>query len=179
MTAPAPDELVELLAIQVAGLEFALSLADVKEVIRPPAVVKVPNLPPFVAGVINFRGVALPVIDLKTRFQATETAPAPNESRIPAQRLVICAVRSTAAGPHPGADKVVAFQVDGASEIVRVPRETVLPAGDGDLRAIVAGVVPHRERLLVWLDAAGLLSSDEKLSLDRFRMSKEDWVSSR
>lgn len=187
---------LELLAIRVADLEFALDLGVVKEVIRPPTLVRVPNLPPFVSGVINFRGVAIPVIDLKSRFQvaparATDaTAPAAGSpparrtggaekadaeegSRIPAQRLVICAVRSPDSGT---ADKVVAFEVDGASEIVRVPRGAVLPAADGALRSIVAGVVPHRDRLLVWLDAPGLLSSDEKLSLDRFRMRKEDLV---
>jgi chemotaxis signal transduction protein len=70
----------------------------------------------------------------------------------------------------------VAFAVDGAAEIVRVPEESVLPPGDASLAAVVAGVVPHRGRLLVWLDAQGLLSSDEKLSIDVFRMRREDLV---
>lgn len=182
--------MLELLAIRVADLEFALELAAVKEVIRPPELVRVPNLPPFVAGVINFRGVAIPVIDLKSRFQV---APAERKAPVPegspsaetetkgrgAQRLVICAVRSssgTAEGSARSADKVVAFEVDGASEIVRVPRGAVLPAADGALRSVIAGVVPHNDRLLVWLDAPGLLSSEEKLTLDRFRMRKEDLV---
>lgn len=184
---------LELLAILVADLEFALELAVVKEVIRPPELVRVPNLPPFVAGVINFRGVAIPVIDLKSRFQvapAERKTPGPRpKAEVPAaeteakgrglQRLVICAVRSSS-GPAGesarSADKVVAFEVDGASEIVRVPRGAVLPAADGALRSVIAGVVPHDGRLLVWLDAPGLLSSDEKLTLDRFRMRKEDLV---
>lgn len=180
---------LELLAIRVADLEFALELAAVKEVIRPPELVRVPNLPAFVAGVINFRGVAIPVIDLKSRFQV---APAERKSPVagsPAaesettgrgsQRLVICAVRSSSglAGESArSADKVVAFEVDGASEIVRVSRGAVLPAADGALRSVVAGVVPYQNRLLVWLDAPGLLSSDEKLTLDSFRMRKEDLV---
>jgi purine-binding chemotaxis protein CheW len=176
-----PNEVVELLAIQVADLEFALDLGAVKEVIRPPALVRVPGLPPFVSGVINFRGVAIPVIDLTSRFQASPAVSETPQASVAAgkRRLVICAVRSlgqgsdvSASAPRSG-DKVVAFEVDGASEIVRVPRGTVLPA-DGGLRAVVAGVVPHRDRLLVWLDAPGLLSSDEKLTLDAFRMRKED-----
>jgi purine-binding chemotaxis protein CheW len=177
--------MLELLAIRVADLEFALELAAVKEVIRPPALVRVPNLPAFVSGVINFRGVAIPVIDLKSKFQvvperkgAVDDSPSPDgEKRIAPQRLVICAVRSERTGESArAADKVVAFEVDEASEIVRVPRGAVLPAADGALRSVVAGVVPHRDRLLVWLDAPGLLSSDEKLTLDRFRMRREDLV---
>ena len=179
MTAPAVVEMIELLAIQVADLELALELAAVKEVIRRPAIVHVPNLPPFVSGVINFRGVAIPVIDLKSRFHAARPERKPEgEGRIPAQRLVICAVKA-APGTGATADKVVAFEVDGASEIVRVPRTTVLPAADGALRSVVSGVVPHGGRLLVWLDAPGLLSSEEKLTLDRFRMRKEDLVEPR
>lgn len=158
---------VELLSIRVADLEFALELAAVKEVIRPPAIVRVPNLPPFVAGVINFRNVAIPVIDLGSRFQAKSTIsmPKPEEQGKSTARLVICAVGT----------KVIAFAADGASEIVRVPRDKVLPASDSSLRAVIAGVVPYRERLLVWLDAQGLLSSEELLSLDSFRMQKEDF----
>lgn len=183
------NDILELLAIKVADLEFALELAAVKEVIRPPTLVRVPNLPPFVAGVINFRGVAIPVIDLKSKFQVApserKTAEAASRSsdgerRMAPQRLVICAVRSPGSGvageSARTADKVVAFEVDEASEIVRVPRGAVLPAADGALRSVVAGVVPHRDRLLVWLDAPGLLSSDEKLTLDRFRMRREDLV---
>lgn len=163
--------MIELLAIRVADLEFALELSTVKEVIRPPASVRVPNLPGFVAAVINFRNVAIPVIDLGARFQAKSSFPqALNDGAGAAaggrttNRLVICAV-----GP-----KVVAFAVDGASEIIRVPAEKVLPAGDVGLKTVVAGVVPWRDRLLVWLDAQGLLSSEEKLGLDSFRMRTED-----
>ncbi|HVO30163.1 MAG TPA: chemotaxis protein CheW [bacterium] len=169
--------MIELLAIDVADLEFGLELSAVKEVIRPPQVVRVPNLPGFVAGVINFRGVAIPVIDLKTRFETGKPAGSKKEPPPPPDgesgsdapsrsRMVICAVGS----------KVVAFAVDGASEIVRVAEEKILPPGDAALATVVAGVVPHQERLLVWLDAEGLLSSEEKLSIDSFRMRKEDFI---
>ena len=43
--------------------------------------------------------------------------------------------------------------VEAARELAQ--RGAVLPAADGALRSVVAGVVPHRDRLLVWLDAPG------------------------
>lgn len=158
--------MIELLSIQVNDLEFGLDLSAVKEVIRPVAVVRVPNLPAFVAGVINFRGVAIPVVDLRARFESGKTAEKTGGSAAVSrtERLVICAVES----------KVVAFAVDGASEIVRVAEERVLPPGDAGLANVVSGVVPHRDRLLVWLDAQGLLSTEEKLSIDSFRIRRED-----
>ena len=187
MSAPATDAMLELLTIRVGDLEFGLDLGSVKEVIRPVPVVRVPGLPPFVAGVIKFRNVAIPVLDLGARFQAKSSLPRENpapatagarpgageglddDGRRVGNRLVISAVDT----------KVVAFAVDGASEIVRVAADTVLPPADASLRAVVSGLIPHRDRMLVWLDAAGLLSSDEKLTLDGFRMAKADLESSR
>jgi purine-binding chemotaxis protein CheW len=86
--------MIELLSIQVADLEFGLELSAVKEVIRPPAIVKVPNLPGFVSGVINFRGVAIPVVDLGTRFETgtKDKGPTAEAGAIAARRLVICGV---------------------------------------------------------------------------------------
>lgn len=185
MSAPAsPGAMLELLTIRVGDLEFGLDLASVKEVIRPVPAVHVPGLPPFVAGVIKFRKVAIPVLDLGARFQAKSSLPRGNPAPATAgagagtggrdgvdedgkrvgNRLVISAVDT----------KVVAFAVDGASEIVRVAADTVLPPAEAGLRNVVSGLVPHRDRLLVWLDVAGLLSSEEKLTLDGFRMARGD-----
>jgi hypothetical protein len=47
---------------------FALNSQFVREMVSVPAVTAVPNAPPHVRGVINLRGRALPLIDLRVRL---------------------------------------------------------------------------------------------------------------
>lgn len=53
-----------LLTVQVGDERFALPASDVAEVIRPPAVTRVPLGPPSLLGVANLRGAVMPVVSL-------------------------------------------------------------------------------------------------------------------
>jgi purine-binding chemotaxis protein CheW len=77
------DQTMDILNLQFAGLgfgnqqlvfligseEFGVDALQVKELIRYSAPVKVPNAPPTVRGVINFRGEVIPVLDMRMIFQ--------------------------------------------------------------------------------------------------------------
>jgi purine-binding chemotaxis protein CheW len=52
------------LTVQVGDERFALPASDVAEVIRPPAVTRVPLGPPSLLGVANLRGAVMPVVSL-------------------------------------------------------------------------------------------------------------------
>jgi len=47
---------------------FALETGAVREVIELVAVTRIPKTPPFMRGVINLRGHAVPVVDLRVKF---------------------------------------------------------------------------------------------------------------
>lgn len=47
---------------------FAVAVAGVKEILDLPPLTKVPQMPPFLAGVINLRGRVVPVVDLRLKF---------------------------------------------------------------------------------------------------------------
>ncbi|SMH33590.1 chemotaxis protein CheW [Azospirillum agricola] len=53
------------LTVRSAGLGFALPLAEVLEVVRPPEVVRVPLGPPGLDGLAQWHGAAMPVLDLR------------------------------------------------------------------------------------------------------------------
>lgn len=97
---------------------FGLPLGAVEEIVQlPETLTRVPKVPQFIAGVMNLRGRALPVIDLRQRFQssaATTTRP----------RVMVVATEQLRAG----------FIVDGVSEILRVNEDAVsaAPAIPGD-----------------------------------------------
>lgn len=55
----------ELVVVRLGGCRYALPMASVAEVGRPPALTRVPGLPAWVAGVANWRGRVLAVLDLR------------------------------------------------------------------------------------------------------------------
>ena len=63
METPAIRE--ELVVVRLGGCRYALPMASVAEVGRPPTLTRVPGLPGFVAGVANWRGRVLAVLDLR------------------------------------------------------------------------------------------------------------------
>ena len=55
-----------------AGEMFAVPLAEVKEIVRVPDVVRMPLSPPELIGLSNLRGTVLPVLDLRRLFNLPE-----------------------------------------------------------------------------------------------------------
>ena len=54
-----------LVVVRLGGCRYALPLTGVAEVGRPPALTRVPGMPAWVAGVANWRGRVLAVLDLR------------------------------------------------------------------------------------------------------------------
>ncbi len=64
MAPPLPAR--ELVLVRLAGCRYALPMTSVAEVGRPPGLTRVPGLPEWVAGVANWRGRVLAVLDLRS-----------------------------------------------------------------------------------------------------------------
>ncbi len=47
---------------------FALDISSVREVLELPSITKIPRTPDFMCGVINLRGHAVPVMDMRLKF---------------------------------------------------------------------------------------------------------------
>jgi purine-binding chemotaxis protein CheW len=67
-TVPVPR--TELVVVRLGGCRYALPMSAVAEVGRPPALTRVPGLPAWVAGVANWRGRVLAVLDLRSLLAA-------------------------------------------------------------------------------------------------------------
>lgn len=61
---------LELVVVRLGGSRYALPMAAVAEVGRPPGLTRVPGLPAWVAGVANWRGRVLAVLDLRSLLSA-------------------------------------------------------------------------------------------------------------
>jgi purine-binding chemotaxis protein CheW len=72
---------VEYLAFVLAGETYAVQIAHIAEILRPPRITEVPRAPATMLGVISVRGKLVTVIDLRRRFHLAE-APIDRKSRI-------------------------------------------------------------------------------------------------
>lgn len=149
---------LRFLVFKLDGNEFALSIDAVDEVARvPEQITRLPKTPKFLEGVVNLRGVVLPVIDQRRRFDM------PPSDGSAARRLVVV----TSGDHHAG------LIVDSVTEVLRCAPEAIQPAPDlmnGDALALVGSVINlgAANRMLLLLDPAELLSRAERGLLDSF-----------
>lgn len=60
--------MIQYLVFDVEKQRCAVSIHDVKEVVRNAELETIPDQPKFILGFLNLRGSLIPVIDLRTRF---------------------------------------------------------------------------------------------------------------
>jgi purine-binding chemotaxis protein CheW len=141
-----PAEPTKFLTFDVGTESYGLDIRNVREIIGMQSVTVVPDVPPFVKGVINLRGKVIPVMDVRLRFGLPE--------RAWDDRTCIVVV-------HVG-DWLVGLIVDTVSEVLDIPPGNIEPPppafGRGPQHFLAGlGKVGDRVRLLV--DARALLGA--------------------
>ena len=137
---------MHLVVFELAGEQFGLDIATVREIIQMQPVTKIPGAECFVEGMINLRGVVIPVVDLRKRF-GIASKEYNNDTRI----MVISSG---------GQD--IGIIVDSVEEVLRIPSDSIVPpshvvAGTGS--DYLSGIAKLAERLVILLDAERLLGS--------------------
>jgi purine-binding chemotaxis protein CheW len=67
--------------LRFAGARYAVDMSSVAEVVPVPVLTRVPGSPPWLSGVVNWRGRVLPVIDLRPLVGAA-LSPLPTSARL-------------------------------------------------------------------------------------------------
>lgn len=66
-------EINQYLTFTIKAEVYAISVANIREVLEVPQITRVPRMPPFMKGVINLRGSVVPVLDLASKFGLADT----------------------------------------------------------------------------------------------------------
>lgn len=129
--------------------EFCVDIIQIKEIIEMQDITEIPNSPPCIRGVLNLRGIVIPVIDLKKRFQLEST-------EIPRKPKLIVV---------DDAGKLTGMIVDSVSKVINLEPNQIQRAPAMTLAIdsqFVAGVGKIEDKLIVILDLKKVLSIDEK-----------------
>lgn len=102
---------VQIVSFQVGREEFGLEIDKVKEIIRFPEIVKVPNVPDYIKGIISLRDALMPIVDMRTKLGTG------SDEVTTTTRVVVVDVSGAFIG----------LTVDQVYEVMRIPRSIIYP----------------------------------------------------
>ncbi len=144
---------VKVIVFNLGKEEYGVEVERVRTIERNQHITRVPKTPSFVKGVINLRGVVIPIIDLRGRFGLPETEYTDHT------RIIIVNVKNIEVG----------FIVDSANDVVDVNEDIVEkpPELVGGIKAkYLRGVAKLGNRLLVLLHLEEVLNKQEIVQLE-------------
>ena len=137
----------QFLTFKLAGEEYGVGILTVQEIRGWSAVTAIPHSPPWVLGVIDLRGVVVPVIDLRRRFELAAADFGPS--------TVVIVIRV-----NTGADeRTVGLVVDAVSEVYDIDESAFrqLPdLGCSAVGEVVNGLAHTDGKTVILLDAVRL-----------------------
>ncbi|MCZ1267906.1 chemotaxis protein CheW [Paenibacillus tundrae] len=148
------EEELKVIVFKLGSEEYGIEVDKVQTIERMMPITRVPKTFSFVKGVINLRGVVIPVIDLRGRFSLPET------EYTDQTRIVIVGVD----------DMQVGFIVDSANDVIDIKRDAIdsPPEVVGGVKArYLRGVAKlENARLLIMLNLNEVLNKSEVVQLE-------------
>ena len=135
----------QLVVFQLAIEEYAIPIAQVKEIIHYKGATKLPSTPGYMDGIISLRGKVLPIIDLAEKFALL------TEKSAAKQALIV-----EVAGQDIG------LVVDAVTEVIHL-EETAIEEANGIAQSneFIKSIGKVDKRLLIILDLDKLFTQEE------------------
>lgn len=146
-----PGDELQFVAFRVGSQEFAVNIFQVERILRYERPATLPGTPDFLEGVVRYAGGVVPVVDLRKRLSL------PSEVREEVRMMVLELETQR-----------VAIVVDQVLEVLRVDAAVITappPMVRGLAAQYISGIIARPDRTIVLLNAARLLSSEERLAL--------------
>ncbi len=155
------EDVVQLVTFLVGSEEYGLEISGISEAVRPLKITPLPRMPEFVEGVVNLRGVIIPIVDLRRRFALSDIVNNPRKMRMLITRGAFAGI--------PGRDReLLGLVVDGVNDVLLMPRKEIAPAPEaarGNNAGFITGVGKTGDRLIILIDITKILSQQERSAL--------------
>ena len=138
----------EFLSFTLGKEEYGIDILKVQEIRGYDAVTSIANTPEFIKGVVNLRGIIVPIVDMRIKFKL---------DNITYNELTVVIILNIA-------HRVVGIVVDGVSDVLTLKPEQIKPApefgGSFDTRYLL-GLGTVDDRMLILVDIEKLMISSE------------------
>lgn len=147
-TAQAGADGGQYLTLRLGGEEYAIDILRVQEIRSYEEPTRMVNAPSFVKGVVNLRGVIVPIVDLRLKLNIDKVEY--NEFTV----VIILNVRGT----------VIGAVVDAVSDVVTLSAQSIKPAPQFETAIdarFITGLANLGERMLIVMNIEALLGNAE------------------
>ncbi|CAG9217279.1 chemotaxis protein CheW [Burkholderia gladioli] len=145
----------EFLVFTLGDEEYGIDILKVQEIRGYDSVTRIANAPEFIKGVINLRGIIVPIVDMRIKFHL---------GRIEYDHQTVVIILNVA-------HRVVGMVVDGVSDVLTLTSEQIMPApefGATLTTEYLTGLGSVDGRMLILMDIEKLMTSREMALIDEF-----------
>ncbi len=138
---------------------YAIEISMVKEIIALMKTTKVPKMPSYIKGVMNLRGIIIPVIDLRLKFQMQEVEPQMHTA------IIIIQILSSNIG----------FIVDRVEEVLSIDNESLTEPpkfGTKVETEFIKAMAQVNKNVIMLLDLEKILDEDDINWIDSLNLNE-------
>lgn len=139
---------LEFLSFTLGQEEYGIDIQKVQELRGYDTVTRIANAPEHIKGVVNLRGIIVPIVDMRIKFNLG--TPSYDQFTV----VIILNIAS----------RVMGMVVDSVSDVITLTPEQIKPApamGSALDTAYLIGLGTLDDRMLILVDLEKLMSSDE------------------
>lgn len=144
----ANDAMNEFLTFCLGKEEYGIEILKVQEIRGYEAITQIANAPDFIKGVVNLRGIIVPIIDMRIKFCL---------GSVEYDQFTVVIILNVAG-------RVMGIVVDGVSDVISLESEQIRPTpGLGSVidTEYIMGLGTIDERMLIMIDIEKLMSSHD------------------
>ena len=138
----------EYLTFRLGAEEYGIDILRVQEIRSYEKPTRIANAPAFLKGVVNLRGVIVPIVDLRIRLGC------PSAEYDDFTVVIVLNLRG----------RTVGVVVDSVSDVLQLGGDAIRPAPTTNARidtSYIVGIATAAERMLILVDIQALMSSAE------------------
>lgn len=143
----------EFLTFTLGAEEYGIEILKVQEIRGYDAITHIANAPEFIKGVVNLRGIIVPIIDMRIKF---------NLGNVEYNEFTVVIILNVSG-------RVMGIVVDSVSDVITLAHEQIKPAPDFSAHmdtGYIIGLGTVSERMLILMDIEKLMSSREMGLID-------------
>lgn len=143
----------EYLTFRLGSEEYGIDILKVQEIRSYEQPTKIANAPSYLKGVVNLRGVIVPIVDLRVKFNCVNA-----EGQADIDSFTVVIVLNVKG-------RVVGAVVDSVSDVMQLSEQMIQPAPEMSAAIVdttyITGIANVSDRLLILMDIESLMGSAE------------------